>query len=65
MKDMEPFCIGLGSDDSELIRTALGITGKVSITNQNLVMKIKIRGTIILDFSGKSENQILELYCDE
>lgn len=65
MKDVEPFCIGLSSEDSELIRTAFNITGKVNITKENPIMKIKIKGTLILDFSSDKDNQILELTEDE
>ena len=65
MKNLESFNIELSSDADELIRTALEILGKVNFTDENPVMKIKIKGILILDFSGKSINQTLELYHEE
>ena len=65
MKNLEFINICLSSDVDELVRTALEITGKINITKENPVMKIKVKGNLILDFSGKSLNQTLELYSDE
>ncbi len=65
MKDLESFILESSCDDSELIRIGFGVAGKINITKENPVMKIKIKGTLILDFSGETVNQILELYKDE
>ena len=65
MKNLEPFTIELSSDPDELIRTALRIIGKISITSEQPVMKIKIKGNLIIDFSGETINRTLELISDE
>jgi len=65
MKNLEPFNIESSCDVTELITIALSIVGKVHITEKTPIMKIKIKGNLILDFSGETNNQTLELYLDE
>jgi len=58
------YTIPLSSDLSNLIEDALELHGEVKFTKNNPVMKIPIKGKIILKFGhGENENRILELEC--